>query len=293
MGSTSMIRSMTAFARHSRRSDWGELVWEVRTVNHRYLEFGFRLPEELRSLETDCRKLVARHLRRGKVDCSLKVRFADSAASEVQVNEPLLASLAQRATEIAANLKRPGKIDPLGLLRWPGVVMDTDRDTGPVEQAAIETLDETLVKLTQSRRDEGARIHAMIVERCDGIADQTGRVRARLPEVRERIRERLTSRLTELTTDYDSDRLEQELLMLAHKMDVDEELDRLDSHLAETRKVLARDDAVGRRLDFLMQEFNREANTLASKSNDTETTRAAVAIKVLVEQMREQVQNVE
>ena len=288
-----MIRSMTAFARHSLRSDWGELVWELRTVNHRYLEIGFRLPEELRSLETDCRKLIARHLRRGKVDCSLKVRFADSAASDVQVNEALLGSLAQRVGEIAARLDRPGKVDPLGLLRWPGVVRDTERDTGPVETAALEALDQVLVILTQSRRDEGERIHTMIVERCDGIAGEVGRIRARLPAVRERMRERITGRLQELQADFDQDRLEQELVMQAQKMDVDEELDRIDSHLVETRKVLDRKDAVGRRLDFLMQEFNREANTLASKSNDTETTGAAVAIKVLVEQMREQVQNVE
>ena len=161
-----MIRSMTAFARHGLRSDWGELVWEVRTVNHRYLEFGFRLPEELRSLETQCRKVIARHLRRGKVDCSLKVRFADNAASDIQVNEALLGSLAQRIGEIAARLDRPGKVDPLGLLRWPGVVRDTERDTGPVEAAALEALDQALVILTQSRRDEGERIRTMIVERC-------------------------------------------------------------------------------------------------------------------------------
>ncbi len=288
-----MIRSMTAFARQSRRSDWGELVWELRTVNHRYLELGFRLPEELRALETDCRKTIARHLRRGKIDCSLKVRFADSAATDIQVNEALLESLARRVGAIGALLKRPGKVDPLGLLRWPGVVKDSERDTGPVEQAALAALEEALVNVNQSRRDEGERIASMIVERCDGIATEVSGIRARLPAVRERIRERITSRLQELQADIDQSRLDQELVMLAQKMDVDEELDRLDSHLTETRKVLERSDAVGRRLDFLMQEFNREANTLASKSNDSETTRAALAIKVFVEQMREQVQNVE
>ncbi|NND60881.1 MAG: YicC family protein [Gammaproteobacteria bacterium] len=288
-----MIRSMTAFARHSRRPEWGEIVWEVRTVNHRYLEIGFRLPEELRAIETAARKLIGRHLRRGKVDCALRVRFADTASTAIQLNHSLLDSLIERATEIGGKVERPAPVDPLALLRWPGVVTESERDSGPVEQAALALLDETLALVTESRRDEGARTRDMLVERLDGIAAHVARIRARLPEVRSRIRERITGRLAELQADYDQDRLEQELVMLAQKMDVDEELDRLDSHITETRKVLDRKDAVGRRLDFLMQEFNREANTLASKSNDSDTTNDAVAVKVLVEQMREQVQNVE
>ncbi|MBT8144014.1 MAG: YicC family protein, partial [Gammaproteobacteria bacterium] len=252
---------MTAFARHSRRLEWGEIVWEVRTVNHRYLEIGFRLPEELRAIETAARKLIGRHLRRGKVDCALRVRFADTASTAIQLNHSLLDSLIERATEIGGKVERPAPVDPLALLRWPGVVTESERDSGPVEQAALALLDETLELVTESRRDEGARTRDMLVERLDGIAAHVARIRARLPEVRSRIRERITGRLAELQADYDQDRLEQELVMLAQKMDVDEELDRLDSHITETRKVLDRKDAVGRRLDFLMQEFNREANT--------------------------------
>ncbi len=288
-----MIHSMTAFARRGRRTDWGELVWEIRTVNHRYLEMGFRLPEDLRSLETACRKAISTRLRRGKVDCALKINFSDAAASDIQVNESLVDSLLERGGEVAARMKNPGQVSPLAVLRWPGVVAETERDLGPVEKAALALLDETLAALSEGRANEGARIRDMLLARCEAVSGHVVAVRERLPEVRERIREKVTAKLNELTAEFDRDRLEQELVMLAQKMDVDEELDRLESHITETRKVLDRKDAVGRRLDFLMQEFNREANTLASKSNDAETTRIAVDIKVLVEQMREQVQNVE
>ncbi|MDH3587959.1 MAG: YicC family protein [Gammaproteobacteria bacterium] len=288
-----MIRSMTAFARRGRRADWGEIVWEIRAVNHRYLEMGFRLPEDLRSLESACRKAISSRLRRGKIDSTLKVNFSDSAASDIQVNQRLLDSVIARSAEVARQLDAPSPLNPLSLLRWPGVVAEAERDLGPVEQAAVELLDEALTALSESRANEGARIREMLLERCDAVAAHVKTIRGHLPDVRARIREKLTTRLAELTADFDRDRVEQELVILAQKMDVDEELDRLDSHITETRKVLDRNDAVGRRLDFLMQEFNREANTLASKSNDPETTRLAVDIKVLVEQMREQVQNIE
>ena len=284
---------MTAFARRGRRAEWGEIVWEIRAVNHRYLEMGFRLPEELRSLEPACRKSIGARLRRGKVDCSLKVNFSDAIASDIRLNERMLDSVIARADDVARKLKDSPPLNPLSILRWPGVVAEAERDLKPVEQAAVELLDEALLALAESRGDEGARIRDMLLERCDGIAAHVKTIRSHLPEVRTRIREKLTARLAELAADFDRDRVEQELVILAQKMDVDEELDRLDSHIVETRKVLDRDDAVGRRLDFLMQEFNREANTLGSKSNDAETTRLAVDIKVLVEQMREQVQNIE
>ncbi|MDH3647695.1 MAG: YicC family protein [Gammaproteobacteria bacterium] len=284
---------MTAFARRERRAEWGEIVWEIRAVNHRYLEMGFRLPEDLRSLESACRKAISKQLGRGKVDCALKVKFDDLAASDIHLNQKLIDSLIARSAELAKKLDQPGSVSPLGLLRWPGVVAETDRDLGPVQQAALELLNEALAALSESRGSEGARIRDMLLERCDGISEHVKAVRKRLPEVRTRMREKLTTRLAELTADFDRERVEQELVILAQKMDVDEELDRLDSHIAETRKVLDRNDAVGRRLDFLMQEFNREANTLGSKSNDPQTTNSAVDIKVLVEQMREQVQNIE
>lgn len=288
-----MIRSMTAFARQGRRTDWGELVWEIRAVNHRYLEPGFRLPDDLRSLESACRAAIGKQLRRGKIECSLKIMFADQAASDVQINEPLLQSLIRKSEQLSGKLVNAAPISALTLLRWPGVVALADRDPGPVEAAALEELDRALVALVRAREAEGARIRDMLLERCTGITTLVSEIRDRLPEVRQRMRDKLTARLAELDAEFDRERVEQELVMLAQKMDVDEELDRLNSHIEETRNVLDRNDAVGRRLDFLMQEFNREANTLASKSNDAETTRAAVDIKVLVEQMREQVQNVE
>ncbi|NNF65946.1 MAG: YicC family protein [Gammaproteobacteria bacterium] len=288
-----MIRSMTAFARREHRADWGEIIWEIRAVNHRYLEMGFRLPEDLRSLESACRKAISKKLGRGKVDCSLKVNFDDTAASDIRLNQKLLDSLISQTTGLASKLESPAAISPLGLLRWPGVVAESKRDLGPVEKAALQLLEETLAALSESRATEGERIREMLLERCDGVEHHVKAVRKRLPEVMLRMREKLTTRLEELSQDFDKDRVEQELVILAQKMDVAEELDRLDSHLTETRKVLDRNDPVGRRLDFLMQEFNREANTLGSKSNDPQTTNSAVDIKVLVEQMREQVQNIE
>ncbi|MBT8063144.1 MAG: YicC family protein [Gammaproteobacteria bacterium] len=288
-----MIRSMTAFARREHRAQWGEIVWELRAVNHRYLEMGFRLPEDLRSMESACRKAIGSRLKRGKVDSALKVNFDDIASSEIQLNEGLLDSLITRATELGKKLEQPGAISPLSLLRWPGVVAESKRDPGPIEQAALTLLDETLTALSEARAAEGARIRDMLIERLDGIETHVRDVRKRMPEVMQRMREKLTTRLEELKQDVDRDRIEQELVILAQKMDVAEELDRLDSHIEETRKVLDRKDAVGRRLDFLMQEFNREANTLGSKSNDPQTTACAVDMKVLVEQMREQVQNIE
>lgn len=288
-----MIRSMTAFARRGRRADWGEIIWEIRAVNHRYLEMGFRLPEDLRSLETACRKAIGAALGRGKIDCALKVNFDDTAASDIQLNVSLVDSVIARSTEVAQKLPTAAPISPLSLLRWPGVVAESRRDLGPVETAALELLDEALAALVESRTNEGSRTRDMLLERLDGVAVHVKEVRARLPEVQARMREKLTTRLDELNAEFDCERVEQELVILAQKMDVDEELDRLESHITETRKVLNRKDAVGRRLDFLMQEFNREANTLGSKSNDSETTASAVNIKVLVEQMREQVQNIE
>lgn len=288
-----MIRSMTAFARHAARAEWGELVWELRAVNHRYLEVGLRLPEDMRSLETQCRQAVASRLRRGKVDCSLKIAFDDRAAADIEINGPLLASLLERVGEVADRLPSAAPVCPLSVLRWPGVVSESSREEGPLQQAALEALDAALLRLEEARCAEGARLRELLLQRCDAVVAQTATLRARLPQVRERLGERLRARLGELQAEPDADRFEQELVYLLQKMDVDEELDRLDSHVVEARSVLDRSEPVGRRLDFLMQEFNREANTLASKAQDTQSTRAAVEIKVLVEQMREQVQNLE
>ena len=289
-----MIRSMTGFARREHPGPWGTLTCELRSVNHRYLELSLRLPEDLRGLENDARQLLSSVLRRGKVDAGVYLRGAPAGSAAFEINRALVEQVvagAATVTTIADGMA--GTLDPLDLLRWPGVIRETERDVTPVATAAMELLRATVTDLNDARAREGARIREMLVQRCDGLQESVVAVRARLPEVAARIRARVLERVAQLGTPLDAERFEQEIALLAYKMDVEEELDRLGSHLAETRQVLDSKEAAGRRLDFLMQEFNREANTLSSKSQDTETTRAAVDMKVLIEQMREQVQNVE
>jgi len=289
-----MIRSMTGFARRERHGTWGTLTCELRAVNHRYLELSMRMPEELRSLENEARQLLAGTLRRGKVDAGLYLRNTAAAPGALELNRPLLEQLVQRAAEVANLAGRPdAALNPLDLLRWPGVIREAERDMAPVLVEALELLRETAADLNDARSREGARIHEMLRSRCDALQQSVSLMRARLPELAARIRARVAERVAQLGAQLDSERLEQELVLLAYKMDFEEELDRLGSHVTETMQVLDAKDPAGRRLDFLMQELNREANTLSSKSQDVETTRTAVDIKVLIEQMREQVQNVE
>ena len=289
-----MIRSMTGFARRERQGPWGTLTCELRAVNHRYLELSLRMPEELRGLENDARQLLAASLRRGKVDGGLYLRNAAATSSTLEINRPLLEQLVQRATEVA-EITGParGSVNPFDLLRWPGVVREADRDLAPVLAEAMDLVRETAADLNEARAREGSRIHEMLRTRCETLQQSVALVRARLPELSARIRARVTERIALLGTQVDPERLEQELVLLAYKMDFEEELDRLGSHLTEALQVLESKEPAGRRLDFLMQELNREANTLSSKSQDVDTTRTAVDIKVLIEQMREQVQNVE
>lgn len=288
-----MIRSMTAFARKERRSDWGAIAWELRSVNHRYLESGIRLPESLRALESAVRERIGQRLSRGKVDGILKFQSGGGALAALSLNRPLAGRLLELAAELE-KLMGPGACLSVGdLLRWPGMVVEGELAAGGLETAVLDGLDEALAELVEAREREGARIAEMILGRCEAMADYVARIRARRPEVLSRLREKLLARLKELPLEADPNRLEQEMVFAAQRLDVEEELDRLDAHLAEIRAALGRPEPVGRRLDFLMQELNREANTLASKSNDAETTRAAVELKVLIEQMREQVQNVE
>jgi uncharacterized protein (TIGR00255 family) len=287
-----MIRSMTGFARRERQFSWGLLAWELKTVNHRFLEMGCRLPEEFRVSEAEFRQTVAASVRRGKVECSLHFRPA-LVAGALEVDAELLGSLTQRALQIAAQAGTAARIDALELLRWPGVIKDTSRDHTPVIAAAHALLDDALAELARFRDSEGARLRDALEQRCAALFDLTTRVLNRLPEVRARMRAKLLERIAQLVSDVDHERLEQELAILAQRLDVDEELDRLRGHVTEVRKTFDGPEAAGRRLDFLMQELNREANTLSSKSQDIETTRAAVDMKVLIEQMREQVQNIE
>ncbi|MFU8822467.1 MAG: YicC/YloC family endoribonuclease [Gammaproteobacteria bacterium] len=286
---------MTGFARTERDAPWGSVAWELRSVNHRYLEISPRLPEDLRALETRFRQQVAARLKRGKVDCTLRVAWPAAGDRDLALDLDLAERIAEAATRIRARvgaLAMPAAID---LLRWPGVVREQERDLEPVAELAAAVLAEALDELEGAREREGERLAAALAERCAAVSDLMDQVRDALPAIRQGLRSRLLERLAGLELDTDSQRLEQELVIQLGKMDVDEEIDRLASHVAEVRRILSAgdDEANGRRLDFLMQEFNREANTLGSKSVDKETTRIAVELKVLIEQMREQVQNIE
>jgi uncharacterized protein (TIGR00255 family) len=289
-----MIRSMTGFARRERQFPWGLLSWELKTVNHRFLEMSCRLPEEFRAGEADFRQVIAAAVRRGKVECGLHFK-PHIVPDALELDADLLDALTARARQVAAQAGAAARIDVLELMRWPGVIRDGAResDTAPMIAAAHALLGDTLAELTRSRDSEGGRLRDALEQRCDGLIEFSARVADRLPEVRARIRAKLLDRIAQLVKDADHDRLEQELAILAQRLDVDEEIDRLRGHVLEVRKTFVGQEPAGRRLDFLMQELNREANTLSSKSQDIETTRAAVDMKVLIEQMREQVQNIE
>jgi uncharacterized protein (TIGR00255 family) len=284
---------MTGFARQSAESEFGTLAWELRTVNHRYLDVQFRLPEELRPKEQAFKQQVSAVLNRGKVECSLHMRRALDRQAEMQLNMDLVRLIRDRASEISNEVPDTAPLNPVDILRWPGVIAEPEVDAEPLIVEAVALLDTTLEAMTTMRASEGARIAAMLETRCADIAAIAASVRKRMPEVLEAARRKQRERIERIDVEADPARLEVELALLAQKLDVDEELDRLESHLVEIRQALQSEEPVGRRLDFLMQELNREANTLGSKSADAETTKAAVELKVLVEQMREQIQNVE
>ena len=286
-----MISSMTGFARQERSGAFGSLVCEIRSVNHRFLDATVRLPESCRTLESELRQKLAGELRRGKVDCALQHRPPLAAA--LQVDDAALAPLLARSQQLAKQLAGQGQINVLDLLRWPGVLHEAQPDPEALAAAVRELFDGTLESLRAARHREGERLTELIIQRCDALAASIAQVRARLPEVLARVRARLEERLAELGGELNQERIEQEIVLLLHRLDVAEELDRLSGHITEARHTLGSPEAAGRRLDFLLQEFNREANTLASKSQDLETTRVAVEMKVTIEQMREQVQNIE
>ncbi len=288
-----MLRSMTGFARGERATTAGLLAWELRSVNHRYLEISLRLPEELRSIEGDLRRTIGAAARRGKVEAACYLRPVVIAGRELKIDEALLDRVIENALAVQRRLGDAGTVDAVDLLRWPGVVRENEREAAPLAAVAQELLAETLAAFTTSRAGEGERIAEMLSSRAQAVSRIVDGVLRRLPEVQSRIKTKLSERLAALSAEVKDERLEQEIAILVQKMDVAEELDRLKSHVTELTSTLASGDAVGRKLDFLMQEFNREANTLSSKSQDVETTRSAVELKVLIEQMREQVQNVE
>nr|PZN61246.1 MAG: YicC family protein [Pseudomonadota bacterium] len=291
-----MIASMTGFARAEASVPGGTLVCELRSVNHRFLEASLRLPEELRALDPELRARLQQELRRGKVDCTFTYRGGAGAdepleldAAVVERLQPMLARLAEVARPSGAAVE----VNLVDLLRFPGVLREPTADPEALLAGARAVFDRALGDLKAMRAREGERLAELLLARCDSIAALTAQVRGRLPEVQAAIRQRYAERVAELGATVDAERIEQEVVLLVQKMDVAEELDRLDGHVEETRRIIAGREAAGRRLDFLMQEFNREANTLSSKSQDLATTRLAVEMKVLIEQMREQVQNVE
>lgn len=286
-----MIRSMTAYACTEENTPQGWLACELRAVNHRFLEAGVRLPDELRMLEPQVRERIGVRLSRGKVDATFRYRAPD-AANDLSLDERTATRLAQLAGEMQSRFPLLAT-DFAGLLEWPGLLAKPELDQAGLAHSALGLLDRTLDEFISGREREGAKLAAALRERLDAIEAIVAAVRGTLPEIRAGLRAKLESRLAELRQSADPGRLEQELVLQLSRIDVDEELDRLAAHVAEARRVLALAEPVGRRLDFLMQEFNREANTLASKSADQRTTRSAVDLKVLIEQMREQVQNLE
>ena len=288
-----MVLSMTSFARREQDTDLGHLRWELRSVNHRFLDINLRLPDELRQLELKVRERIGERVRRGKVDCTLRWQFDTAEVRDFAIDHGMVLRLSRAAEEVGAYLPASAPIDILDVLRWPGVIEVEEPDLEPLYSQVLTLLDEALEDLLEQRGREGGRLKALIEQRCQTVAEIVAGVRGCLPEVRARLRRRLEERLSDLSQQLEPGRLEQEIVIFAQKMDVDEELDRLDSHVDEVRRTLALNEPVGRRLDFLMQELNREANTLSSKAADAEVTRASVELKVLIEQMREQVQNIE
>ncbi|WP_027079100.1 YicC/YloC family endoribonuclease [Luteimonas mephitis] len=286
-----MIRSMTAFAAGERSTEWGTLGCEMRAVNHRFLELGVRLPDELRLLEPALRERVSSRVSRGKVDLTLRLRSSEGGGT-LQVNDALLRQLSDLATGVSTRF--PGlRTQFTDLLQFPGVLQSKAGDPAALHAQAMELLDEVLAEFVAAREREGGKLVAAILERVDGIAAQAAQVRELIPLIRAGQRAKLDARIADLAQAADPGRVEQELVLWLQKLDVDEELDRLDSHVVEIRRIFTQDQPVGRRLDFLLQEFNREANTLGSKSVDARTSNIAVELKVLIDQIREQVQNIE
>jgi len=287
-----MVFSMTAFARQTSTSEQGQLTLEIKSVNHRFSEVSLRLPEDLRFLEPRLREAISKVVQRGKVDCVVRYLPPEVQAS-LQINRDLLTVLTQATQDIEKLLGKSTPSNALDFLKWPGVIAAPEQDLQVLGEQLLAMLQTALEELSENRSREGEQLKALILERCANMELQVERVKARLPIAIDAMRQRLTERLAELKAELDEARVEQEMVLLVNKSDVAEEIDRLAAHIGEVRRVLEQQQPMGRRLDFLMQELNREANTLSSKSVDTDMTRAAVELKVLIEQMREQVQNIE
>lgn len=287
-----MIHSMTAFSRHEIKGDWGNAVWEIRSVNQRFLETYFRLPEQFRSIEPVLRERFRKQLNRGKVECNLRFNANPGAKSNLSMNTTLAENLLKHANWINEQTLN-SQVNPIEIMRWPGVMEAEEADMNAIQSELLAGFDAALKDFIAARASEGQNMKVLIEQRLDGIVAEAEKVKAFMPEIVQWQRTRITDKFTEANIDLDSTRVEQELVLLAQKMDVDEEIDRLFSHVKETKGILKKGGAQGRRLDFMMQEFNREANTLGSKSINADITNSAVELKVLIEQMREQIQNIE
>lgn len=287
-----MIHSMTAYARKEFKGDWGTAVWEIRSVNQRYLETYIRMPEQFRSLEAVLRERFRKKLQRGKVECNLRFEASAANSGELQLNQELASKLIESANWVTEQAGK-AKLNPVDILRWPGVMEAPEKDMGELSTDLLNFFDETLGEFIDSRASEGEKLKDMLELRLDGITEQANFVESKMPEIIEWQRERIQKKFTDAKIELDETRVEQELILMAQKLDVAEEIDRLNAHVTETRSILKKGGACGRRLDFMMQEFNRESNTLGSKSISTDITKSAVELKVLIEQMREQLQNIE
>ena len=283
---------MTAFARSEVKKDWGIAVWEVRSVNQRFLETYFRLPEQFRALEPMLRERFRKRLQRGQVECALRFSANDAAVTKLTLNEALAKEVMHAADWVQSHGQSTG-VNPLDILRWPGVIAAEEADMDAIQADILAAFDDTLTQFIEARATEGDALKALIEQRLDGIEKEAAAVAEKMPAIVEWQREKIQSRFEEAKVELDPTRFEQEMVMLAQKIDVAEELDRLNAHVKETRNILKKGGACGRRLDFMMQEFNRESNTLGSKSINSEITQSAVELKVLIEQMREQIQNIE
>jgi uncharacterized protein (TIGR00255 family) len=284
---------MTAFARKQADFSWGSLIWEIRSVNHRYLEPSFRLPDQFRHIETSLRDQLRNSLSRGKIEAQLKFLPNLSDSSRLPINEALLAQLSKAIAQVEARIENTTSPSPLDILKWPGIIQQQEEDAGMLAEESLALFRATLEVLSEHRAREGAELEAALANRLAAIDSIIADIRSSLPVILAGQQNRLREQISELAQDVDASRLEAELVIIIQKADIEEELDRLEAHVKEIRHVLSRNEPVGRRLDFLLQELNREANTICSKAVVTETTLNAVELKVLIEQMREQVQNIE
>lgn len=288
-----MVYSMTAFASHQVQADQFLISWEIRSVNSRYLDLVLRLPDKLRFLEPQIRKMIGQSIQRGKIECSARLDPVPDAKLSFTINAGIIQAVIQVLEQVRPLLSDPAPVSPLEIISWPGVLSEPEPAQEALQKAALEGLQEALDKLIAARRQEGSQLKNFLLQRCQQLGDQVKLARQAAPEALAALREKLIARIEEVSIEPDRDRLEQELVYLAQKLDVAEELDRLETHIKETRRLLEQDQAIGRRLDFLFQEMNREANTLASKSASTALTQCAIEMKVLIDQMREQAQNIE